>query len=108
MSMDARDPDRPAPPAAEPGAEADARSLSRPFIERPVATTLLTIGIALAGWLAFFGLPVAALPQIDFPTISVQAALPGASPETDCVIWNGNSTKLKTHASVLNLITSSA
>ena len=67
-------------PAAE--AAADAVAPSRPFIERPVATTLLTIGIALAGWIAFFGLPVAALPQIDFPTISVQASLPGASPET--------------------------
>ncbi len=61
---------------------ADAGSLSRPFIERPVGTTLLTIGIALAGWLAFFGLPVAPLPQIDIPTISVQASLPGASPDT--------------------------
>src|ERR1700738_3515113 len=57
-------------------------SLSTPFIERPVATTLLTIGIALAGIFAFFRLPVAPLPQVDFPTISVQAQLPGASPET--------------------------
>ncbi len=62
--------------------QADARGISRPFIERPVATSLLTIGIALAGWIAFLGLPVAALPQIDFPVISVQASLPGASPET--------------------------
>jgi multidrug efflux pump len=69
-------------PSADAEAAADAASLSRPFIERPVGTTLLTIGVALAGWLAFFGLPVAALPQIDFPTISVQASLPGASPET--------------------------
>src|SRR6202048_3191371 len=57
-------------------------SLSTPFIERPVATTLLTIGIALAGIFAFFRLPVSPLPQVDFPTISVQAQLPGASPET--------------------------
>ena len=57
-------------------------NLSAPFISRPVATTLLTIGIALAGILAFFKLPVSALPQVDFPTISVQAQLPGASPET--------------------------
>ena len=57
-------------------------NLSAPFIARPVATTLLTIGIALAGILAFFRLPVAALPQVDFPTISVQAQLAGASPET--------------------------
>ena len=57
-------------------------NLSRPFVERPVATTLLTIGIALAGIAAFFVLPVSPLPQVDFPTISVTATLPGASPET--------------------------
>ena len=57
-------------------------SLSTPFIERPVATTLLTIGMALAGVFAFFKLPVSPLPQIDFPTISVFAQMPGASPET--------------------------
>ncbi len=56
-------------------------SLSSPFIHRPVATTLLTIAIALAGAVAYTMLPVAPLPQIDFPTISVGAALPGASPE---------------------------
>ena len=48
-------------------------SLSTPFIERPVATTLLTIGIALAGIIAFTKLPVSPLPQVDFPTISVTA-----------------------------------
>src|ERR1700733_15240944 len=52
-----------------------------PFIHRPVATTLLTIGIALAGADAFAFLPVSPLPQIDFPTISVQAGRAGASPE---------------------------
>ena len=57
-------------------------NLSAPFIDRPVATTLLTLGIALAGLMAFRLLPVSPLPQVDFPTISVQAALPGASPET--------------------------
>jgi multidrug efflux pump len=57
-------------------------NLSRPFIDRPVATTLLTLGVALAGALAFRLLPVAPLPQVDFPTIVVQASLPGASPET--------------------------
>ncbi|WP_116141193.1 efflux RND transporter permease subunit [Trinickia diaoshuihuensis] len=57
-------------------------NLSRPFISRPVATTLLAIGIALAGVFAFVKLPVAPLPQVDFPTIAVQANLPGASPET--------------------------
>src|SRR6476660_1379359 len=56
-------------------------SLSSPFIKRPVATTLLTMAIALAGGVAFKLLPVSPLPQIDFPTISVQANLPGASPE---------------------------
>src|SRR5271154_4171925 len=57
-------------------------NLSSPFIARPVATTLLTLGVALAGSVAFFLLPIAPLPQVDFPTISVQASLPGASPET--------------------------
>ncbi|RAS24324.1 efflux RND transporter permease subunit [Paraburkholderia bryophila] len=57
-------------------------NLSRPFISRPVATTLLAVGIALAGVFAFTRLPVAPLPQVDFPTISVQASLPGASPDT--------------------------
>src|SRR5580698_10539797 len=54
-------------------------NLSRPFIRRPVATTLLTIAIALAGAIAYKVLPVSALPQVDFPTISVGASLPGAS-----------------------------
>ncbi|AIT19336.1 efflux RND transporter permease subunit [Burkholderia thailandensis] len=57
-------------------------NLSRPFITRPVATTLLALGIALAGLFAFIKLPVSPLPQVDFPTILVQASLPGASPET--------------------------
>ncbi|MGN6749364.1 MAG: efflux RND transporter permease subunit [Xanthobacteraceae bacterium] len=57
-------------------------NISAPFIQRPVATTLLTLGIALAGALAFTKLPVAPLPQVDFPTISVTAQLPGASPDT--------------------------
>jgi multidrug efflux pump len=57
-------------------------NVSEPFIRRPVATTLLTAGLFLAGAVAFRLLPVAPLPQVDFPTISVQASLPGASPET--------------------------
>jgi len=56
-------------------------NLSQPFVERPVATTLLTIGLALSGTVAFNLLPVSPLPQVDFPTISVSANLPGASPE---------------------------
>jgi multidrug efflux pump len=57
-------------------------NISAPFIERPVATTLLTLGLALAGFFAFLKLPVAPLPQVDYPTISISAAIPGASPET--------------------------
>src|SRR6202012_650861 len=54
---------------------------STPFIRRPVGTTLLTFGLAAAGAIAFFKLPISPLPQVDFPTISVQATLPGASPQ---------------------------
>ncbi len=57
-------------------------NLSQPFVRRPIATVLLTLGIALAGIGAFFVLPVAPLPQVDYPTISVSAQLPGASPDT--------------------------
>ncbi len=57
-------------------------NVSAPFVRRPIATTLLTLGVALAGAAAFFLLPVSPLPQVDFPTISVNANLPGASPET--------------------------
>ncbi len=57
-------------------------NLSSVFIHRPVATTLLTVGVALAGVISFFLLPVAPLPQVEFPTIAVSASLPGASPDT--------------------------
>lgn len=57
-------------------------NVSAPFIHRPVATTLLTVGVTLVGLVAFQFLPVAALPQVEFPTISVSASLPGGSPET--------------------------
>ena len=57
-------------------------NLSEPFVRRPVATVLLTIGMALAGIGAFFMLPVSPLPQVDFPVISVSASVPGASPDT--------------------------
>src|SRR6266478_9956870 len=57
-------------------------NISSPFIHRPVATTLLTIAVVLAGAMAFRTLPVSPLPQVDFPTISVTAGMPGASPET--------------------------
>ena len=57
-------------------------NFSAVFIHRPVATALLTIGVALAGVISFFLLPVAPLPQVEFPTIAVSASLPGASPDT--------------------------
>src|ERR1700729_3305551 len=56
-------------------------NISEPFIRRPIATTLLTAAVALAGAVAFKLLPVSPLPQVDFPTLSVSASLPGASPE---------------------------
>src|SRR5471032_1846389 len=54
-------------------------NVSAPFINRPIATTLLVVAIALAGLIAFNILPVSPLPQVDFPTISIGASLPGAS-----------------------------
>ena len=57
-------------------------NLSRPFVVRPIGTVLLTVGVALAGIGGFFVLPVAPLPQVDFPTVSVSAQIPGASPDT--------------------------
>jgi multidrug efflux pump len=57
-------------------------NLAAPFVRRPVGTTLLTVGLAISGIGAFFALPVSPLPQVDFPTVSVSASLPGAAPET--------------------------
>ena len=57
-------------------------SVSTPFIKRPVATSLLTLALAMAGALGFYFLPVAPLPQVEYPTISVFTNLPGASPDT--------------------------
>ena len=57
-------------------------SISEPFIRRPIATVLAMAGLAMVGLVAYLLLPVAPLPQVDFPTIQVSAALPGASPET--------------------------
>jgi multidrug efflux pump len=57
-------------------------SISTPFIKRPVATSLLTAALAIAGGLAFYFLPVAPLPQVEFPTLNVNVGLPGASPDT--------------------------
>src|SRR5215510_11388784 len=57
-------------------------SFSRPFIERPIGTTLLAVGLFLVGVVAYFSLPVASLPSVEFPTIRVTATLPGGDPET--------------------------
>ncbi len=57
-------------------------NISAPFIRRPIATSLIAAAFLVFGLVAFFNLPVAALPQVDFPTIQVSASLPGASPET--------------------------
>src|ERR1700752_2580756 len=57
-------------------------NISEPFVRKPVATTLLLVAITLAGATAYRMLPVAPLPEVEFPTISVSAGLPGASPET--------------------------
>src|SRR6185312_3069931 len=61
-------------------------NLSAPFVRRPVATTLLTTGLMLAGVGAFFVLPVSPLPQVDFPVIAVRSTVPGDSQET--VAWS--------------------
>ncbi|MEI9990814.1 MAG: efflux RND transporter permease subunit [Rhizomicrobium sp.] len=73
-------------------------SFSETFIRRPIATTLLTIGLALAGGVAYFLLPVEALPNIDVPTISVTASLPGASPQT---VSTSVTTPLERHLGVI-------
>ena len=57
-------------------------NVSAPFIHRPIATSLLGIAVLLGGWLGYFWLPVASLPQVDFPTIQVKTQLPGANPDT--------------------------
>src|SRR5690348_13923099 len=75
---------------------------SEPFIRRMVATTLLTCGVALAGVIAFFQLPVSPLPQVDFPTIVVQATLPGASPE---VVSTSVATPLERHLGTIADVT---
>src|SRR5712692_4657797 len=77
-------------------------SLSTPFIERPVATTLLTIGVALAGLFAFLKLPVSPLPAVEFPALSVFAQMPGANPET---MATAVATPLERHLGVIADVT---
>ncbi len=77
-------------------------NLSAPFIHRPIATVLLTLGVALAGVAAFFLLPVSPLPQVDFPTIAVTATLPGASPDT---MATSVATPLEKHLGLISDVT---
>jgi len=77
-------------------------NLSRRFIQRPVATTLLTLGVALAGFFTYLKLPVAPLPQVNYPTIWVFAATPGASPET---MASTVATPLERHLGILADVT---
>jgi multidrug efflux pump len=77
-------------------------NLSAPFVRRPIGTVLLTIGVALAGIGAFFNLPVSPLPQVDLPTISVSASLPGASPET---MATSVATPLERHLGIISDVT---
>ena len=77
-------------------------NLSEPFVRRPVATTLLTIGIALAGLTAYVHLPVSPLPQVDLPTINVSASMAGASPET---MANSVATPLERHLGAIADVT---
>ncbi|HEX4506405.1 MAG TPA: efflux RND transporter permease subunit, partial [Alphaproteobacteria bacterium] len=77
-------------------------NLSAPFIQRPVATTLLTMGILLAGIMAFRLLPVAPLPQIEFPAIAISASMPGASPE---VMASSVATPLERHLGTIADVT---
>src|SRR5215467_7127522 len=77
-------------------------SPSTVFIRRPVATTLLTFGVAAAGAISFFQLPVSPLPQVDFPTISVRATLPGASPQ---VVATTVATPLERHLGTIADVT---
>lgn len=79
--MTSRPPDQAPSPVIET-ADTEGFSVSAPFIERPVATTLLSVAVLLAGLLGYFGLPVSSLPQVDFPTIQVTTQLPGANPDT--------------------------
>jgi multidrug efflux pump len=78
------------------------RNLAAPFIRRPVGTTLLTIGVALAGIAAYFVLPVSPLPQFDSPTISVSASLPGASPQS---MSNSVATPLEQRLGAISAVT---
>ena len=80
-------------------------NLTRPFIERPVATILLTVGVTLAGALAYLHLPVSPLPQVDYPTISVSASLPGGDPQTVSTSLSSNPSYRKVNPADAPLMT---
>lgn len=73
-------------------------NISRPFITRPVATTLLSVGLLLSGIITYFLLPVASMPEVDFPAVVIDAQLPGASPET---VATSVTTPLERHLSAI-------
>ena len=81
MSETSELPDGPGEQPDAPGAVPRGGGPARPFILRPVATTLLMVALLLAGWIGYRGLPLSALPQVDYPTIQVRTLYPGASPE---------------------------
>ena len=74
-------------------------SISAPFIQRPIATSLLAVAVLLCGWLGYRGLPVAPLPQVEFPTIQITTQYPGANPDTMATmitaLSNANSDKFR-------------
>jgi multidrug efflux pump len=90
------------------GGEASSMSVSEPFIRRPIATSLLGFAVLLAGWLGYWALPVASLPQVEFPTIQVTTQLPGASPETMANIVTAPLERQLGQIPSLNVMTSSS
>src|SRR6202000_1687158 len=89
-------------PGPRRGRQASVVNISAPFIRRPIATSLIAAAFLVFGIVGFITLPVAALPQVDFPTIQVSAALPGASPET---MASNVATPLERQFSLINGIT---
>ena len=95
-------------PVAEEGARGGRRGVSALFIERPVATSLLALAVLIVGLLGYRALPVASLPQVDFPTIAVTTQLPGANPETMAALVTGPLERQLGQIPSLSLITSTS
>jgi multidrug efflux pump len=83
-------------------------SVSSPFIQRPIATSLLAFAVMLGGWLGYWSLPVSSLPQVDFPTIQVSTQLPGASPDTIAALVTAPLERQFGQIPALSLMTSSS